>query len=122
MFQPALVALYAPYCGGLSAQDKLKSALMILQSQLFEGHRPVQDSPGHVFRLSWDGGQAPLDRISCCLSFPADPKREYRFELLTHQLVSWLMQVDQPGDPTADLPDGFWHWLLMGSDPADDSA
>ena len=119
--QPALLALYAPYCGGLSAEDELGTALTILQSQLFEGCRPVQDSPGHAYLLSWDGGQAPLERISCCLSFPGLPERQYRFELLTHQLVSWLMQVNHPNDPKADLPDEFWHWLLIGSDPADDS-
>lgn len=122
MSQPALLALYAPYCGGLSAEDELRTALTILQSQLFEGCRLVQDSPGHAYRLSWDGGQAPLERLSCRLSFPAHPERQYRFELVTHQLVSWLMQVDQSNGPNADLPDGFWHWLLRGSDPTDDSA
>ena len=53
--------------------------------------------------------------------FPIVQAWVYRFELLTHQLVSWLMQVNHPNDPKADLPDEFWHWLLIGSDPADDN-
>ena len=47
---------------------------------------------------------------------------DYRFDLVTHQLVSWLMQVDDQVGERGDLPDAFWQWLLVGIDQDDDSA
>ena len=120
--QPALLALYAPYCGGLSAEEDLRTALMILQAQVFEGHRPVQGAPGHAYRLSWSGGEAPLEMLPCCLALQSPSASEYRFEVMSHQLVSCLMQTETPAGSPGDLPDGFWHWLLVGSDQSDDSA
>ena len=122
MSQPALLALYAPYCGGLSGEEDLSAALMILQSQSFDGLRPVEGAPGHAYRLSWTGGEAPLETISCRLKFPAHPSLNYSFDLVTHQLVSWFMQVDLQDGKSGDLPDAFWQWLLVGTDQDDDSA
>ena len=122
MSQPALLALYAPYCGGLSGEEDLSAALMILQSQSFDGLRPVEGAPGHAYRLSWTGGEAPLETISCRLKFPAHPSLNYSFDLVTHQLVSWFMQVDLQDGNSGDLPDAFWQWLLVGTDQDDDSA
>ena len=118
MSQPALLALYAPYCGGLSGEEDLSAALTILQSQSFDGLRPVEGAPGHAYRLSWSGGQAPLETISCCLKFPSHPSLNYSFELVTHQLVSWLMDCREEEHGSVDLPDAFWQWLLLGADPA----
>ena len=122
MSQPALLALYAPYCGGVSGEEDLSAALTILQSQSFDGLRPVEGAPGHAYRLSWTGGEAPLEAISCRLKFPAHPSLNYSFDLVTHQLVSWFMQVDLQHGKTGDLPDAFWQWLLVGTDQDDDSA
>ena len=122
MSQPALLALYAPYCGGLSGEKDLSAALKILQSQLFDGLRTVEGASGHAYRLSWTGGQAPLETISCRLTFPSHPSLNYSFELVTHQLVSWFMQVDVQNRRSGDLPDAFWQWLLVGIEHDDDSA
>ena len=122
MSQPALLALYAPYCGGLSGEEDLSAALTILQSQSFEGLRPVEGAPGHPYRLSWTGGQAPLETISCCLKFPSHPSLNYSFELVTHQLVRWFMQVEIQDGMDSDLPDAFWQWLLVGTEQDDDCA
>ena len=122
MSQPALLALYAPYCGGLSGEEDLSAALTILQSQSFDGLRPVEGAPGHAYRLSWTGGQAPLETISCRLRFHSHPSLNYSFELVTHQLVSWFMQVQIQDGMDRDLPDEFWQWLLVGTEQDDDSA
>ena len=95
---------------------------MILQSQSFDGLRPVEGAPGHAYRLSWTRGEAPLETISCRLKFPAHPSLNYSFDLVTHQLVSWFMQVDLQDGKSGDLPDAFWQWLLVGTDQDDDSA
>ena len=41
---------------------------------------------------------------------------------MTHQLVSWFMQVDVQNRRSGDLPDAFWQWLLVGIEHDDDSA
>ena len=122
MSQPALLALYAPYCGGLSGEEDLSAALTILQSQSFDGLRPVEGAQGHAYLLSWTGGQAPLETISCRLRFPSHPSLNYSFDLVTHQLVSWFMQVEIQDGMDRDLPDEFWQWLLVGTEQDDDSA
>ena len=116
MVQTALLALYAPYCGGLSREGDLKEALIILQSQSFEGERAVKGGSGHAYQLSWSGGTAPLEPSVCRLTFPMHPSLVYSFELVTHQLVDWLMQRDRSTGQKDDLPDAFWHWLLAGVD------
>ena len=122
MSQPALLALYAPYCGGLSGEEDLSAALTILQSQSFDGLRPVEGAQGHAYLLSWTGGQAPLETISCRLRFHSHPSLNYSFDLVTHQLVSWFMQVEIQDGMDSDLPDAFWQWLLVGTEQDDDSA
>ncbi|MGE4582191.1 MAG: type IV pilus biogenesis protein EbsA, partial [Synechococcus sp.] len=67
-------------------------------------------------------GQAPLETISCYLTFSSNPSLNYSFELVTHELVSWLMQVDVQNGKSGDLPDAFWQWLLVGTEQDDDSA
>ena len=122
MSQPALLALYAPYCGGLSGEEDLSAALTILQSQSSDGLRTVEGASGHAYRLSWTGGEAPLETISCYLTFPSHPSLNYSFDLVTHELVSWFMQVDVQNGKSGDLPDAFWQWLLVGTEQDDDSA
>ena len=120
----ALLALFAPYCGGLAQQDALHGALKLLQQQQFQGTRPVQGSAGHRFRLGWTGQRAPLEMVACELTFPDQPGVHYSFELSAHQLVSWLMErtADGSGEGSEgkmaapDLPDAFWQWLLVGTE------
>ena len=120
--QTALLALYAPYCGGLSREGDLREALAILQSQSFEGEREVRGGSGHPYQLSWSGGTAPLEPSLCRLTFPMHPSLVYSFELVTHQLVDWLMQRDRLAGQKGDLPDAFWQWLLAGADGEGGSA
>ena len=122
MVQTALLALYAPYCGGLSREGDLREALAILQSQSFEGERAVRGGSGHPYQLCWSGGTAPLEPSLCRLTFPMHPSLVYSFELVTHQLVDWLMQRDRLAGQKGDLPDAFWQWLLAGADGEGGSA
>lgn len=114
----ALLALFAPYCGGLAREPDLQEALRILAGCRLDGLRPVHGSRGHLFRLSWSSVHAPLEVAHCELAFPDQPQITYRFELLTHQLVDWLMDRSDSGGSASDLPDSFWRWLLTGADPA----
>ena len=120
----ALLALFAPYCGGLAREDALREALKLLQQQQFHGTRPLQGAAGHRFQLGWTGQRAPLETVACELTFPDQPGVHYSFELSAHQLVSWLMErsADGSGEGSAgamaapDLPDAFWQWLLVGTE------
>ena len=114
----ALLALFAPYCGGLAREADLTEALHILAGGRLDGLRPVHGSRGHLFQLSWSSVHAPLEIAHCELAFPDQPQITYRFELLTHQLVDWLMDRSDSGGTALDLPDSFWRWLLTGADPA----
>ena len=118
----ALLALFAPYCGGLTREQDLRSALQTLLAGEFQGVRPREGMNGHAFQLSWEGGPAPLEIATCQLVLPGSIVQPYRFELVTHQLVQWLMDgpAGEPGK--ADLPDAFWVWLLVGTDPEADDA
>ena len=118
----ALLALFAPYCGGLAREQDLRSALQTLLAGEFRGIRPREGMDGHPFQLSWEGGHAPLEMATCQLLFTETRAEPYRFELVTHQLVQWLMDgpAGEPGK--ADLPDAFWVWLLVGTDPEADEA
>ena len=113
----ALLALFAPCCGGLTREQDLRSALQTLLLGRFRGVRPREGTQGHAFQLSWESGCAPLEMTTCQLDLPDTPAKPYRFELVTHQLVLWLMDglAVEPGK--ADLPDAFWVWLLVGTDP-----
>ena len=120
----ALLALFAPYCGGLAREDALHGALQLLQQQKFQGTRPVQGAAGHRFVLGWTGQRAPLETVACELTFPDQPEVHYSFELSAHQLVSWLMERSTDGNEAGregamaapDLPDAFWQWLLVGTE------
>ena len=113
----ALLALFAPYCGGLAREQDLRFALQTLLAWEFRGIRPREGTQGHAFQLTWKGGHAPLEMASCQLVLTASRADSYRFELVTHQLVLGLMDglAVEPGK--ADLPDAFWVWLLVGTDP-----
>ena len=114
----ALQALFAPYCGGLAREAALQVALQVLIQLRFEGSRPVEGDGGHVYTLSWASVRSPLEVTACRLEFPERPDVQYSFELVTHQLVSWLMDRSELDDGPMDLPDAFWQWLLIGTDSA----
>ena len=112
----ALLALFAPYCGGLTREQDLRSALQTLLAGEFRGIRPREGMNGHAFQLSWGGGHAPLEIATCQLVLPETTVQPYRFELVTHQLVLWLMDCSIGKAGNQDLPDAFWTWLLSGTD------
>ena len=112
----ALLALFAPYCGGLTREQDLRSALQTLLAGEFRGIRPREGMDGHAFQLSWEGGHAPLEIATCQLVLPETTVQPYRFELVTHQLVLWLMDCSIREAGNQDLPDAFWTWLLIGTD------
>ena len=112
----ALLALFAPYCGGLTREQDLRSALQTLLAGEFRGIRPREGMNGHAFQLSWGGGHAPLEIATCQLVLPETTVQPYRFELVTHQLVLWLMDCSIRKAGNQDLPDAFWTWLLIGTD------
>jgi hypothetical protein len=50
-----------------------------------------------------------------------DAAVHYRFELPTHQLLSWLIQWQAKATragSSADLPESFWQWLILGLEPS----
>ena len=112
----ALLALFAPYCGGLTREQDLRSALQTLLAGEFRGIRPREGMNGHAFQLSWKGGHAPLEIATCQLVLPETTVQPYRFELVTHQLVVWFMDCSIGEAGNRDLPDAFWTWLLIGTD------
>jgi len=117
------VALYAPYCEGVSRSRELQRALALLPAGSLVGERQLRPSGVRRFRLSWQPGPSPLDRAAVLLQFDHASDRpgvDYRFDLPNYRLVLWLMDwldaggsVDQP----VDLPDQFWRWLILGLDP-----
>jgi len=114
--------LFAPYCGGVSREAELAAALQILGRGELQGRRPVEGIDGHAYALRWDGVAAPLEQLDCQLRFPGHPEGDVDFVVLTHQLVSWLMDCShqQPSEP--DLPEGFWQWLLIERGDAPEQA
>ena len=116
--EAALQALFAPYCGGLSRAADLEGALKLLQRQSVQGCRPVEGVAGHRYSLSWGAVRSPLEPVQCSLRFDQHPHLIYDFEVDTHRLVTWLMDRTEPADGEIDLPDSFWHWLLLGEDPS----
>ncbi len=107
-----LVPLFAPSCGGLVRQALLAEALAILLSGEWVGRRQLQGGRSHALQLRWRGETAPQVLLHCHLTFPALPQVAYAFDLPCHQLVQWLME--RQGD---ELPESFWHWLLLGRTP-----
>lgn len=116
----ALVAFYAPYCGGLERENDLRDALGLLAMGSLKGARVIQGRSDHAFELNWSPAKAPLEPLACQLTFPGQPERRYAFEVGTQQLVVWLMERGATG--SGDLPDGFWHWLLIGPEAEADHA
>ena len=116
--EAALQALFAPYCGGLSRASDLQSALRLLERRSIQGCRPVEGGSGHPFTISWGTARSPLESVQCSLRFADHAHLLYDFQVETHQLVTWLMDCTRPDGGELDLPDGFWHWLLLGEDPS----
>lgn len=120
---PGLVALYAPYCDGVTREAWLIQALDRLTLGELDGVRRLRPEGEHPFQLRWQAGLAPQETSHCELGFPASPELSYRFELPTHQLVRWLMDLleQQSGQvfeaSACDLPESFWRWLLLGESP-----
>ncbi|EAQ74688.1 possible Ligand-binding domain of nuclear protein [Synechococcus sp. WH 5701] len=117
------VALYAPYCDGVLREAWLIQALDLLAIGEIEGVRQLRPDGEHPFLLRWRSGLAPQETSHCELGFPAAPELRYSFDLPTHQLVRWLMDLLEAqgpqafGDPQRDLPEAFWRWLLLGEPP-----
>ena len=112
----AFLALFAPYCGGLTREQDLRSALQTLLAGEFQGVRPREGMDGHAFQLSWEGGPAPLEIATCQLVLAGTIVQPSRFELVTHQLVVWFMDCSIGEAGNRDLLDAFWTWLLIGTD------
>lgn len=118
----AHVALYAPYCQGLTRQHELEQALDLLGRGVLEGQRPLRPSGSRPFQLQWQAGVSPLDpaRVSLRIAVaPGDPGVDYTFEVPTHRLVLWLMdaQAAAASGAALDLPESFWVWLILGLPP-----
>ena len=109
---PALVPLFAPYCGGVERERELMLALQILAAGQLQAARRLNDGGAHAFELRWSGDPAPLAPLSCQLRFPDLPTIQYDFQVPCHHLVDWLMEASGSG-----LPDSFWPWLLQGRVP-----
>ena len=107
----ALLALFAPYCGGRRQERALQSALDRLPLGRIDGERARRDASPHRFRLTWSEVSAPLQTCRCELSFQDQPQQLYSFECPAHQLLDWLMHCPDSGH--RDLPDSFWQWLFL---------
>ena len=118
----AQLVLFAPYCGGISREQDLSSALQILGHGEWQGRRPVAGRDGYAYQLSWNGVAAPMERLDCRLRFPGHPEGDVDFAVTTHQLVAWLMDRSPLQSSESDLPDGFWHWLLLERGDAPEQA
>ncbi|MEB3158664.1 MAG: transglycosylase [Synechococcus sp.] len=112
----ALIALFAPYCGGLEQEQALLRVLPVLAQGTFQGCRVLSADSKHDYVLSWSSVRAPLSPCRCDLNISAEPALHFCFEVQSHQLASWLMDVDSR-DERQDLPDHFWSWLLLEQDP-----
>jgi hypothetical protein len=107
-----LIPLFAPYCGGVSQQNSLEEAVVLLLLGEWAGERKLVGGRRHLYRLRWTGEPAPLEQLTCHIRFPEIPSVAYDFELQAYQLVKWLMlRQDQ------ELPETFWRWLLLGVPP-----
>lgn len=113
----ALVPLFAPYCAGVEL-PRLERALSLLQSGGFSGARPLQGGEKRVYALTWSGGLAPLEPVSCYLAFPQQPAVHYNFAVAAHHLLAWLVAA-QAQEGGQDLPHAFWRWLILGAAEAD---
>lgn len=110
--EAAQIALFAPYCGGLQQEEALRRILPQLKLGRFEGRRALDGGGSHAYALTWSSVRAPLTPCTCELTFPDSGGLHYSFVMPAHQLATWLMQLDPAAAPQ-DLPDPFWHWLLL---------
>ena len=122
MSDAAQLVLFAPYCGGVSREQDLSTALQILGRGELQGRRPVAGRDGYSYELRWSGVAVPLESLNCQLRFPSHPEGDVDFVVLTHQLVAWLMDCSYQQQSEPDLPDGFWQWLLMERGDAPEQA
>jgi len=118
----ARVALFAPYCQGLTRQPDLERALELLSTGGLQGQRPLRPAGVRPFQLQWQPGASPLDPAQLRLQVDAAPDcpgAEYSFQLPTHRLVLWLMDAlaSAPAGGPLDLPESFWFWLILGQPP-----
>ena len=125
-----LVALFAPYCQGSVRAEGLQQALQQLALGEIQGVRPLRPMGQRPFQLRWQAGVAPLEPAQLELVVASDPSRSagaeteahYRCSIATYQLVLWLMDWLAAGGAQsarpADLPESFWQWLLLGSEPS----
>ncbi len=116
---PAISALFAPYCGGVERESWLELALDLLEARQVSGRRQLRPAGVHPFELRWQPVEAPQEPVACVLTFPATPGLVYNFTLPSHQLVLWLMDLleAQAIRGEDDLPEAFWRWLLLGESP-----
>ncbi|MCP9884868.1 transglycosylase [Synechococcus sp. ATX 2A4] len=117
--EAAQVALFAPYCGGLSREGWLQRGLDQLALNRVNGLRPLHPNGAHRFELSWTSGAAPQQPSQCELAFPDHPEIHYSFTVPTYHLVGWLMDLleDRAVSGGGDLPETFWRWLILGEVP-----
>lgn len=119
----ARVALFAPYCQGLTRQQDLERALELISAGGVDGQRALRPAGSRPFQLQWQAGASPLEPAQVMLRVAAAPEgsgAEYSFELPTHRLVLWLMDALAAAPPggALDLPESFWCWLILGLTPA----
>ncbi|MFS6828106.1 type IV pilus biogenesis protein EbsA [Cyanobium sp. ATX-6F1] len=55
----AQVALYAPYCSGVSREGVLDQAIHLLDQGRVSGQRVLKFGTPHVFELRWQAGTSP---------------------------------------------------------------
>jgi hypothetical protein len=119
----ALVALFAPYCQGLTRRPELERALALLAHGCLEGARRLRPEGARPFQLHWQAAASPLELTQASLRLVDGAGQivaDYRFELPTHRLVLWLMDAlvaAEAGGEAVDLPESFWAWLIQGLDP-----
>lgn len=120
----ALVALFAPYCQDEPGDVAIDAALQLLATGQLTGQRCLRPQGQRPFTLRWQPGLAPQELSQVELEVMGgqpDAAVHYRFELPTHQLVSWLIkwQAKATGtESSADLPESFWQWLILGLEPS----
>jgi hypothetical protein len=108
-----LLPLFAPYWGGL--EPALEQALLVLLQGSFAGVRRLDGGERRTYLLQWAAARAPLEPTRCALTFPEHPAIQYDFAMPAHRLLRWLAGA-QTSEPTGDLPDDFWQWLILGEE------
>ncbi|MEN9542300.1 MAG: hypothetical protein RLZZ459_2391 [Cyanobacteriota bacterium] len=116
--------LYAPHCQGLLRRPELEVALDLFAAGGLRGARRLRPSGSRPFQMNWQVVASPLVHTAVTLVFavrPDAPTVDYSFSVPSYRLVQWLMDRRRSSDPAEgldDLPDSFWHWLIVGDEPA----